>query len=239
MIFVICIFFIQNISCSDIPLFKDETPSVIHEKKRLAIHDTSAPLKIVRKLLNYTPERKQLSIAYLEKRHGIFQSSPTIRPCMIVLHYTGGGSNKSIYNYFNQINIEDGRKYNKQQSKLNVSSHYSIDRNGTVYQLVEDTLFARHTIGLNYCAIGIENIGGPNNPLTKEQVKANADLIRLLSGKHPIKYVIGHSEYGAFRKSDLWKETEASYFTQKQDPGIDFLKDVRKRIADLKLKYTP
>jgi hypothetical protein len=47
--------------------------------------------------------------------------------------------------------------------------------------LVDPELFARHTIGLNYCAIGIENIGSKSQPLTDEQVEANAELVKYLA----------------------------------------------------------
>jgi N-acetylmuramoyl-L-alanine amidase len=201
--------------------------------------DTSFNLKVIRKPITYDDARKKSSIKYLEERHGILQNTAKINPSIIVLHYTAGGTIKSTYDYFNQPNIENERKYNGKYSNLNVSSHYLIDRDGTVYQLVDDTLFARHTIGLNYCAIGVENIGGPKQPLTKEQVISNAKLVRMLARKFPIEYVIGHSEYGIFRKSKLWKEKDPSYFTQKQDPGNDFMEQVRKLITDLKIKKQP
>jgi N-acetyl-anhydromuramyl-L-alanine amidase AmpD len=149
------------------------------------------------------------------------------------------GTINSIFNYFNAVEIENTRKLNKDQSKLNVSAHYLIDRDGTIYHLVPDTLFARHTIGLNYCSIGIENIGSKESPLTNQQVLANSNLIRYLSKKHQIEYVIGHSEYIKFRKSNLWKESNTNYITYKADPGDQFLIEVRKLLTDLKFKYQP
>jgi len=196
-------------------------------------------IKIIEKPIVYNKEREKLSVAYLKERHGIIQENATIVPKIIVLHYTAGGNINSNFNYFNAVEIEHARKLNKDQSKLNVSAHYLIDRDGTIYHLVPDTLFARHTIGLNYCAIGIENIGSKESPLTNQQVLANSNLIRYLSKKHQIEYVIGHSEYINFRKSNLWKETNSNYITYKADPGDQFLIDVRKLITDLKLKYQP
>ena len=196
-------------------------------------------IKIIEKPIVYNKEREKLSVAYLKERHGIIQENATIVPKIIVLHYTAGGTINSNFNYFNSIEIENARKLNKDQSKLNVSAHYLIDRDGTIYHLVPDTLFARHTIGLNYCSIGIENIGSKESPLTHQQVLANSNLIRYLSKKHQIEYVIGHSEYIKFRKSNLWKETNSNYITYKSDPGDQFLIDVRKLITDLKLKSQP
>ena len=199
----------------------------------------SHEIKIIEKRILYNTEREKLSIQYLKERHGIIKQTPSITPKFIVLHYTAGGSVSSNFNYFNNVRIENSRELNKSQSLLNVSSHYLIDSDGTIYHLVDDTLFARHTIGLNYCAIGIENIGSDTKPLTKEQVVANANLIRHLCKKYKIEFVIGHSEYTLFRKSDYWKETNPTYITYKNDPGDSFLAAVRKLIIDLHLKSRP
>ena len=40
-----------------------------------------------------------------------------------------------------------------------VCAHYVIDRDGTVYGLVPTTIMCRHTVGLNWTAIGIEHVG--------------------------------------------------------------------------------
>lgn len=202
----------------------------------IAKNDSIPSIRIVEKPISYTEERKKLSIEYLQNRHGLNLKKPIISPKIIVLHFTEGGTIKSVFNYFNATTIETGRSYNKKQSNLNVSSHYLIDRDGTIYHLLADTLFARHTIGLNYCAIGVENIGSVSNPLTDKQVAANIALIKHLTQQYPIEYVIGHSEYGKFRKTPLWKETDPNYFTGKADPGESFLKQVREGIKNLKVK---
>jgi N-acetyl-anhydromuramyl-L-alanine amidase AmpD len=203
------------------------------------ISQEASGLKIIQKPITYDEERINLSIAYLKERHGLVQKNPSISPKIIVLHYTAGGTLTSNFNYFNPTRIENARALNKSQSPLNVSAHYLIDRGGEIYQLMEDTWFARHTIGLNYCAIGIENVGSKAQPLTDAQVAANAKLIRHLASKYPVEFVIGHSEYGKFRGSTWWKETNTSYFTGKEDPGALFLQKVRNKIKDLKLKSEP
>jgi len=203
------------------------------------ISQNSKEIKIIEKPIEYNQERTRLSVEYLKERHGIIQTKPTITPKIIVLHYTAGGTIKTNFNYFNNIKIENARKINKDQSLLNVSAHYLIDRDGTIYHLVDDNLLARHTIGLNYCSIGVENIGSKKEPLTDKQVIANANLIRHLCKKHKIEYVIGHSEYIKFRKTTLWKETNPNYITYKEDPGNQFLIEVRKLITDLNLKSKP
>lgn len=196
-------------------------------------------LKIINKPINYSEERVRLSLEYLKEHHGLVQKTPTIVPKMIVLHYTAGGNVESNFKYFNKTHLENTRNTLKKQSTLNVSSQFIIDRDGTVYQLMEPNQFARHTIGLNYCAIGIENIGSKKEPLTDKQVSANAQLIRYLTQKYKIEYLIGHSEYGIFRNSKLWRESDPNYFTGKEDPGKDFMNKVRLQTADLHLKDKP
>jgi len=208
----------------------------------LILNFSSAQLsdfKIVNKPINYSEERVRLSLEYLKDHHGLTQKTPTILPKMIVLHYTAGGTVESNHKYFNKTHLESARNTLKKQSTLNVSSQYIVDRDGTIYQLMEPNMFARHTIGLNYCAIGVENIGSKKQPLTEKQVAANAQLVRYLTKKYKIEYLIGHSEYGVFRNSNLWKESDPKYFTGKEDPGKDFMSKVRLQVADLKLKDKP
>ena len=201
------------------------------------ITDTS--INIIQLPINYGKERINLSLAYLKNRHGLNQSSPTITPKIIVLHYTEGGTIKSIHDYFNPATIENARQLNKKVSTLNVSSQYLVDRDGKIYQLMSDTLLARHAIGINYCAIGVENIGAEHNPLTEAQVIANAGLVRHLAKKYKIEYLIGHSEYTQFRNTPIWKETDAKYITYKSDPGKKFMENVRALTKDLGLRSKP
>lgn len=196
-------------------------------------------INIIQLPINYSKERTDLSIDYLKNRHGIVQSTPTISPKMIVLHFTGFGTIKSIYEYFNAPTIEQSRQINLKVSALNVGSHYLIDRDGSIYQLIQDTMFARHAIGINYCAIGVENIGSEKEPLTEEQVISNAKLVRHLSKKYKIEYLIGHSEYIKFRNTPLWKESDPKYITYKSDPGEKFMEEVRKLTMDLNFKSNP
>ena len=120
-----------------------------------------------------------------------------------------------------------------------VPTAFLIDRDGTIFRLLPETTFARHVIGLNYLAIGIENIGSDNMPLTKAQLEANEKLIRYLKRKYPIDYVIGHHEYQRFQKTELWKETDPNYRTVKSDPGDAFMIRLRKKLTDINLKPLP
>lgn len=199
--------------------------------------DTS--INIIQLPINYSKERTTLSIEYLKNRHGIIQTTPIINPIMVILHFTDGGTIKSIHDYFDSPTIEDSRQLNKRVSALNVGSQFLIDRDGKIYQLMPDNYLARHAIGLNYCSIGVENIGSEKNPLTEAQVVANASLVRHLTKKYKIQYLIGHSEYTQFRNTALWKETDPKYVTYKSDPGKKFMEGVRTLTMDLGLKSNP
>lgn len=152
-------------------------------------------INIIQRPIEFNQERIDLSLDYMRTHYDIVQKTPTINPLMIVLHYTEVGTLEHNIRYFNNTYL-NGRKNLSRESALNVSSQFIIDRDGSIYQLMPPTQFARHTIGLNYCAIGIENIGGSKQPLTEAQVEANAKLVRYLTKKYAIQYLIGHSEYG-------------------------------------------
>jgi hypothetical protein len=187
----------------------------------------------------FDSQRSALSLEYLKDRYGIIQSTPVIQPVMIVLHWTAIPSLEKTFDAFNRSTLPAARKGIQYASSLNVSSQYLVDRDGTIFQLMPDSLFARHVIGLNYCAIGVENVGSEKQPLTKAQLNANVQLIRYLKSKYPIKYVIGHYEYKQFIGTPLWKETNPDYLTQKTDPGISFMKKIREKIKDLHLEGAP
>src|SRR5690606_5904240 len=182
--------------------------------------------RIIDKPITWNAEREQLSLEYLKDRHGLEQTSATIQPQMVVVHWTAINSIELTHDVFNPP-ILGGRADLTGASNLNVSSQFLIDRDGTVFRLLPDTTFARHVIGLNYLAIGVENIGSDDMPLTKAQLKANAQLVRYLKRKYPIDYVIGHHEYQTFQTSELWKEADPNYRTVKSDPGDRFMNKLR------------
>lgn len=184
----------------------------------------------------FDEERKRLSIEYLRDRHGIIQDSATIEPKMIVLHWTAIPTLEESFDVMNPAVLPGARKGIAGASSLNVAAQFLVDRDGTIFRQLPETAFARHVIGLNYCAIGVENVGGNNAPLTEEQLKANVELIRYLKKKYNIEYVIGHHEYKSFIGHPLFKETDPNYLTVKSDPGDEFMKKVREQIKDLNIK---
>lgn len=206
----------------------------------IALPGFTQEIKIIDKPITYDSVRVRLSIEYLKERHGIIQNTQTIQPKMIVLHWTAAKTFSSTFNAFNTSKLPNGdRKDIAVVSSLNTSSQYLIDRDGTIYRLMPDNYFARHVIGLNYCAIGVENVGSADFPLTDAQLKANEELVRYLSKKYKIEYLIGHYEYIKFKGTSLWKETNPKYQTVKNDPGTNFMQKIRNRVKDLNLKGVP
>ncbi len=184
--------------------------------------------------------RRQLSLQYLNDRYGMEQLKPTITPKMVVVHWTAIPTLQETFDAFNPEQLPGRRQDVVSAGALNVSSQYLVDRDGTIYQLLPETTMARHVIGLNHCAIGIENVGnGTNLPLTENQLESNIRIIRYLSSKYEIDYLIGHHEYIDFDGHYLWKEKDSGYRTEKTDPGPVFMQRLRSRVADLNLNGSP
>jgi N-acetyl-anhydromuramyl-L-alanine amidase AmpD len=197
-------------------------------------------LKIIDKPIVFNEERKQLTLDYLSNRYGLEKEEPTIDPKLIVLHWTVIPTFEKSYEFFKNPLLAVSRSDISSAGQLNVSSQFMVDRDGTIYRLLPETTMARHVIGLNHCAIGIENVGGTKNmPLTNAQVKANVQLVRYLAGKYEIEYLLGHYEYTKFEDHELWLEKDDGYRTEKTDPGTDFMEKVRKATAHLGFKKVP
>lgn len=195
--------------------------------------------EIVDKPLLFNDERKALTLEYLSEHYGLLQYEPTIVPKIIVLHWTVIPTFEESFNTFNP-SVLPSRPDIKAASSLNVSSQFMVDRDGTIYRLLPETTMARHVIGLNHCAIGIENIGGSDDlPLTKAQLESNIWLVNYLSNKYEIDYLIGHYEYTNFEGHELWLEKDEGYRTKKDDPGEDFMQNVREATKKHNFKPVP
>lgn len=196
---------------------------------------------IIQKQISFSENRILLTKEYIKNHYGI-DDGVYFTPKMIVLHWTAINDFDSCFALFNMEMLQGTRPDLQKAGELNVSIQYLVDRDGKIYQLMPDTLMARHCIGLNYSAIGVENVGGGNNVdnLTDEQIEANIFLVKHLKKKYPkIEYLIGHYEYRDFENSPIWLERDSTYRTPKVDPGERFMTSVRSKVADLNLKYLP
>lgn len=202
----------------------------------------SGDVRIIDRPIPFTAQRIQLTRDYIRQHYGIETESIEIVPRIIVLHWTAGRSLQGDFNTFTPARLRGGRPNLARASELNVGIQFLVDRDGTIYRLMPETWMARHVIGLNYSAIGIENVGGSAElpGLTDAQLGANIRLVRYLAQKYrTIEYLIGHLEYRAFEGHPLWLERDTSYRTTKPDPGAQFMSDVRAATQELQLKGPP
>lgn len=191
------------------------------------------------RLLPWPAERTELTRAYWRAHYGEPPTDDRIEPHVVVLHWTGGSTAESAWQTFAPATLA-GRAELQDAGALNVSAHFLVDRDGTTWQLVPTDRMARHVIGLNHTAIGIENVGdGERWPLTPAQVDANAALVRWLAQEHDITHLIGHHQYQRLAAHPYWQERDAGYRTVKVDPGDGFVEAVRARLEDLHLAEAP
>jgi N-acetylmuramoyl-L-alanine amidase len=180
-----------------------------HAGAVLALARAVAPPREVRKPIPYGAERRADMADYAERHYGIHDFR--LRdPKVIVEHYTATSSFAPVFDYFSR---------NERDPELNelpgVCSHYVIDRDGTIYRLVPTSIMCRHTVGLNWTAIGIEHVGQSDAQVmgNRRQLAASLRLTRALQGRFGIatRNVIGHNEN---RESPFHRERVARLRTQ-------------------------
>ncbi len=206
----------------------------------LFAQEANSSITIIDKPIIFEQERIDMTKQYIQQHYGLTVENIEITPKIILLHWTALMSFDKSFKRFEPQRLLTDRKDIAKASALNVSAHFLVDRDGTIYRLMPENWMARHVIGLNYYAIGIENVGGEGNKkddLTPQQLQANIELVRYLKAKYPtIEYLIGHHEYRQMENNPLWLEKDKNYRTQKRDPGDAFMARVRHATKDLKLK---
>jgi N-acetylmuramoyl-L-alanine amidase len=163
-----------------------------HAGAVLRVARAIAPPRVVQKPIPFGDERKADMRAYARRHYGI-DDHVLREPKVIVQHYTVTSSFPPVYNTFAP---------NRPDPELNelpgICAHYVIDRDGTIYQLVSIRIMCRHTVGLNWTAIGIEHVGTSDAQVmgNRRQLAASLRLTRALQGRHGISTanVIGHNE---------------------------------------------
>ena len=182
--------------------------------------------------VEHTEVREKLIREYALEHYG--QDMLEIIPRAVVVHWTVIDTAEATYNYFY------GEKNTK--NTLNVCSQFVVDRDGTICRLAKETLLCRHAIGYNWCAIGIENVGGIDGEedLTQEQLWANIALIRYLHAKYPtIDWVFGHYQQNEAKVSGLYKENVEGYYSEKIDPGPQFMNALAEHLEGDGLNFVP
>jgi N-acetylmuramoyl-L-alanine amidase len=139
------------------------------------------------------PAKRLAETAAYAKRHYGIDTSMLERPRVIVEHYTAGTTFASAYATF-AADVPDAELH----ELPGTCAHFVIDIDGTIYQLVALHTICRHTVGLNYTAIGIEHIGTSDAQILRNaaQMRSSLRLTAWLQWRFGIRLrnVIGHNE---------------------------------------------
>jgi N-acetylmuramoyl-L-alanine amidase len=159
---------------------------------------SSVPLRpvprpqIARRLIPFPPKRKRQMAAYSQRHYGE-RAWRLRRPRVIVEHWAETGSASAVFHTF-APDVPDPELH----ELPNVCSHFVISGSGRIYQLVSLRIRCRHTVGLNWTAIGIEHTGFSDGEVlgNRRQMHASLRLTRYLRCRFQIKLrnVIGHAE---------------------------------------------
>jgi beta-N-acetylhexosaminidase len=137
-------------------------------------------------------KRKHEMAAYSLRHYGHRQWRLR-HPHVIVEHMAEAGTAAAVYNTF-APDVPDGELH----ELPNVCSHFVISPAGRIFQLVKTRIRCRHTVGLNWTAIGIEHAGFADSDLLGDaaQMRASLRLTQYLRCRYGIgvRNVIGHAE---------------------------------------------
>jgi N-acetylmuramoyl-L-alanine amidase-like protein len=140
----------------------------------------------------FPQQRKDEMRAYARRHYGI-NSYELAEPKVIVEHVAVASSAAATRNTF----VPD-RRDPELHELPGTCSHFVVARDGTIYHYVRLTVMCRHTVGLNWTAIGIEHVGTSDAEVLADRAQRTASL-RLtlwLMQRYGIRLrdVIGHAE---------------------------------------------
>jgi N-acetylmuramoyl-L-alanine amidase len=147
---------------------------------------------IVKRFIPFPATREQEMAAYAERHYGI-HGYRLENPKVIVEHYTVSADAASAIKLFSS-DVADSELH----ELPGTCSHFVIDSDGTIYQLVPLSIMCRHTVGLNYTSIGVEHAGFSDEDILGNPAELDASL-RLTSYLRcrygiEVRNVIGHNE---------------------------------------------
>jgi N-acetyl-anhydromuramyl-L-alanine amidase AmpD len=184
----------------------------------------------IKESFNVTQERLNLTREYAKRHYGM-DTYQLVNPQAIVIHYTATRNLQDTWSVFKPDRISEQRPNLARFGAVNVGVHYVVDRDGSIYRMLPDNMMGRHAIGLNYCAIGIENVGLNAQALTPDQLQSNVRLVEDLLSRHAsIRFLLGHHELPdrAAPHAILLKMNEPENKPEKKsDPGPVFMRDLR------------
>ncbi len=147
---------------------------------------------IVKWLIPFGAKRKHEMAAYSERHYGE-HTWRLVHPHVIVEHMSEASSAVAVRNTF-VPDVPDVELH----ELPNVCSHFVVSASGRIFELVNLRTRCRHTVGLNWTAIGIEHVGYADSDALDDpaEMRASLRLTQWLRCKFHIqvKNVIGHNE---------------------------------------------
>jgi N-acetylmuramoyl-L-alanine amidase len=148
--------------------------------------------RIVQKPIPFPQARKDEMASYAKTHYGI-DSWHIVGPQVIVEHFTATTTFAPVWSEF----AIDAPDYEFHVLPADCA-HFVIDADGTIYQLVPVDIMCRHTVGLNWTAIGIEMVGTSDRQILSNPAELHAALsltLWLADRFHiQLRNVIGHAE---------------------------------------------
>jgi N-acetyl-anhydromuramyl-L-alanine amidase AmpD len=140
----------------------------------------------------FGPKRKHEMAAYSARHYGE-RTWRLRRPRVIVEHVAVAGSARAVHEAFAR-----DRPDPELHELPNDCAHFVVSSRGRVFRLVNLRTRCRHTVGLNWTAIGIEHTGYRDGDVlgNRRQMRASLRLTRWLRCRFHIRLrnVIGHNE---------------------------------------------
>jgi N-acetylmuramoyl-L-alanine amidase len=158
----------------------------------LAAAALAAPPPVVDSPIPFGARRRQEMRAYARRHYGLDRFK-LVHPRVIVEHVTVTSTYASAWRTF-AADVPDAELH----ELPGTCAHLVVDRDGTVHQLVPLRIMCRHTVGLNWTAIGIEHVGLSDADVLgrRAELRASLRLTRSLQARFHIRTrdVIGHAE---------------------------------------------
>jgi N-acetylmuramoyl-L-alanine amidase len=170
--------------------------------------------RIVKRSIPFGPKRKRQMAAYSERHYGE-HTWRLAHPRVIVEHWAEAATAASVYNTFAPDHPDP-----ELHELPNVCAHFVVSGSGRIYQLVSTRIRCRHTVGLNWTAIGIEHTGFSDAEVlgNAREMRASLTLTHYLRCRFHIKLrnVIGHAEslsspYHRERVASLRRQTHGDW----------------------------
>jgi beta-N-acetylhexosaminidase len=145
---------------------------------------------MVRDPIPFPRSRREEMRAYARRHYGLDRFA-LVDPRVIVEHFTANETYPPVFSTFAADTPHLGEL-------PGTCSHFVIDTDGTIHQLVPLDLMCRHTVGLNWTAIGIEMVGRSDREILGRRRQLDAAIgltVWLMDRFHiELRNVIGHNE---------------------------------------------